>query len=252
MLEHVLGEDGAIECNETTLGGDKYVKIIKLCGPVADLESVTLADWCPEGYYVESSTLTPDGDGLGTLEIRCVECPGIDDTKILTTYRVEMTEVALDLIQHPDLKGNFAARAWLETDEAKRYDEVEDKFYYADKDGNLVEIKSEDLAAIRFCRAYMAGIRTFNRYYPVIERVSLYKKPKGMSGSGFGTFTGNPEFSSCGSFEAPPLELTGYAQTNWFKSKDSWAQSSDRTWTRTEQWTYTPEGSTGAYSWIYA
>lgn len=35
------------------------------------------------------------------------------------------------------------------------------------------------------------------------------------------------------------------------QSKDSWRENGNRTWTRTEQWTYTPEGSSGDHAWIY-
>lgn len=98
----------------------------------------------------------------------------------------------------------------------------------------------------------MAGIKTFNRYFPVIEEISTWSNPPGLSRSGKSFTGGTPTFSSdAGTYDDPPISLNGYPSGHWFKSKDSWAENENRTWTRTAQWTYTPESSSGNHAWIY-
>lgn len=228
--------------------GDSNTTVVTVRGRWEALKRVDPADYCPVGYAVSNRSLEPFCDGSGQLTVNCVD---VSDTSggepIRTTYRIDMVEVEYDLAQHPHLKEDAdQIIMWLATEESKRIDG--NAYKYADKDGELKPVTGK---AVKFCAAYMSGIRTFNRYYPVIEKLSTWKKPPGMSVSPNMSVSGNPAFSTAGNFETPPISLTGYAATGWYKSKDSWTQSANRSWQRTEQWTYTPEGSTGDHAWIY-
>ena len=37
----------------------------------------------------------------------------------------------------------------------------------------------------------------------------------------------------------------------YYKSGDGWTENENTTWQRKEEWTYTPESSSGAHAWIY-
>ncbi len=218
------------------------------------LEALTRAqieELVPSGYAFDSSQLTADGDGLGTLSIKCVLYDdSVSAAALRTTFKVDMAEVQYDLEDHPYLAGTprDECLCWLATDESARVSNG--TYYYADNDGSLTAITDEKV--IKFCDAYMAGIRTFNRYYPVIDRITVWSNPPGLSRSGNSFTGGTPTFSSgVGKYNNPPISLNGYPAGNWFKSRDSWSENQNKTWTRTEQWTYTPESSSGAHGWIY-
>jgi hypothetical protein len=163
----------------------------------------------------------------------------------------------MDLITHPAVTANDAALneciKWLATDEAERFDGS--NFYWKDQSGVLQPVNLQ--AALNFCAAWVHGIHTYNRYYPVINKESTYTRIPGLTmGSLTNKFSitgGTAAFSAdVGKFNAPDISLTGYASTGYFKSGDSYRTSGNKTWTRTEQWTWTPDGSTSAYAWIYA
>lgn len=250
-----LGQVGPVETGTTATTGDKDAKVVVIEGLYEDLEGLVaseeLASFVPEKYVCESKSLTPAENGLGRLSLNCIR---YDDylaeglSPVRTTFRIDMQEVQYDLEDHPSLKGvrNIVLK-WLATDEGIR--SSGDKFYY-DDDGSKKAIADD--SAIAFCKSYNAGIKTFNRYFPVIDKISIWKNPPGLVQNGRSFTGGKPEFSAgIGTFDEPPLELTGFGDKNWFKSKDSWSQNENRSWTRTEQWTYTPEGSEGEHAWIY-
>ncbi len=112
-----------------------------------------------------------------------------------------------------------------------------------------------DATAIKFCDAWMHGIKTFNRYFPVVEKISTYKRVPGLSLTG-ATITGGTVSSTnfggnIGTWNSPPITLSGFASTGFFKSKYDWTQDAKSSWTLTEQWVWTPDGSTSDYGWIY-
>lgn len=185
-----------------------------------------------------------------TLNCRAYDNPSAADlAPIRTTIEVNMEEVQYDLEDHPSLASvRNTILMWLATDESKRVDGSDYK--YTDKNGALKTVSGGN--ALKFCAAYMAGIKTFNRYYPVITKRSIWKNPPGLTRSGR-SFTGGslPFSANCGKFDTPPITLSGFAATNYFKSHESWVQNENKTWTRTEAWTYTPEGSSGSHAWIY-
>ena len=229
---------------------DKRSAVVTVEGPIAALKSADPEDFVPDGYTLDTSNVTPSGDGLGKLTINCVKYEeGTSFSAIRTTFRIEMQEVQYDLEDHPYLAdARSMILKWLATDEAQRFDG--NSYKYMDADGELKTVSGEK--ALKFCAAYMAGIKTFTRYYPVVEKISTWSNPPGLNMSGKSFSGGSPTFSSdAGKFSEPPISLNGYASTNWFKSKDSWAENENKTWTRTEQWTYTPESSSGSHAWIY-
>jgi len=247
----VLGTSAPVETKISKETRDREAAVVEAEGRYADLERANPANYCPSGMTVESSQVSSTVDGMGKLTIRCVKYEsGLDFSAVRTTFRVTMESVQYDLEDHPYLAGTPRSQIimWLATDESKR---VEGNIYkYEDKNGTLQTVDS--LCAQKFCAAYMAGIKTFNRYYPVIEKISVWKNPPGLNRNGRSFTSGSPTFSNnAGRYDAPPISLNGFASTNWFKSGDGWQENADKTWTRTEQWTYTPEGSSGNHDWIY-
>jgi len=246
----VLGSADPVVTGERKETSDRNVKVIEVEGLYSMLENEPPNAYCPSGYVVESSNVASTGDGMGKMTIRCVSYnEGASFNAERTTFRVDMQEVQYDLEDHPHLAtARGIILKWLATDEKKRVSG--NTYKYEDADGTLKDVN--DQLANKFCAAYMSGIKTFNRYYPVIEKISVYKNPPGLSMNGKSYTGGNPPFSSeVGRYNAPPINLQGFQSGNFFKSKDSWVQNADTTWTRTEQWTYTPESSSGNNAWIY-
>ncbi len=251
-----LGTGGGVRTGVTTEIADKNGKTVVFEGAVAELEGMSLDGKIPSGYVPVRSVLTPTGGGMGRLTVSCVayeEATVETSQPVRTTIEIEMEEVTYDLVDHPYLATvRETCRKWLATDEAKRVAVVgqDTKYYYTDKTGTEVEV--ENATALKFCKAYMAGIKSFVRYFPVIVRNSIYKNPPGLTRSERSFTGGSPKFSSdCGLFSTPPVSLSGYASTNWFKGGDRWRERGDTTWELQEKWTYTPDGSTGPHAWIY-
>ena len=248
-----LGTGGGVKTGVTTEIADKNGKTFTFEGTIAELEQMSLAGKIPDDFAPVRSVLAPTGGGMGILTVSCVkyEAGTLDDWAAeRTVIEIEMEEVTYDLVDHPHLdQCRMLCRKWLATDEAKRVDDNE-KYYYTDESGAPVEIV--DATALEFCKAYMAGIKSFVRYFPVIVRNSIYKNPPGLTRSERSFTGGSPKFSSdCGRFSTPPVSLSGYASTNWFKGGDRWRERGDTTWELQEKWTYTPDGSTGPHAWIY-
>ena len=217
------------------------------------LGSAEIAAFVPVGYAFESSQLSSTGDGMGKLTVKATlyDNPAASGlTPVRTTFRIEMLEVQYDLEDHPYLAGTYRdiCLKWLATDEAVRVSG--EKYYYTNENGEPHEIN--DARALKFIAAYMAGIKTFNRYYPVVEKISVYKNPPGLTMSGNSFTGGSPTFSEgIGTYDDPPISLNGYPSGHWFKSKDSWTEGENKAWTRTEQWTFTPQWGSDEHGWIY-
>lgn len=247
----VLGSATPVTTGVRKEKSDREATVVEVEGLYSDLEREVPETYCPQGFTVETSSLASTGDGLGKLTVRCVKYDnGFSFSSVKTTFRVDMQEVTYDLEDHPHVKSvRNTILMWLATAESKRVGVS--SYMYEDKDGYMQTIGNQ--LAIKFCEAYMSGITTFNRYFPVIEKISTWRNPPGMNMSGRSFTGGSPTFSNnVGKYDPPPLSLSGFAQSNyWFKSKDSWVQNADTTWTRTEQWTYTPESSSGQNAWIY-
>ena len=268
-----LGRDlstGSPKGLQTGLGvanGDTNAMVVTIEGPLSALEGIVPAQgathtdlsYIPTGCYVQTAQLRSDGQGGGVLTINCVN-PGSDSgtiTPTKVTYRLTMAEEQTDLIAHPVITASTTVvsicLAWLATDDSKKIDENGD-YQYAETDGTTYTPITDE-TAIKFCDAWMHGIKTFNRYFPVVEKISIYKRVPGLSLSG-ATITGGTVSSAnfggnIGTWNSPPITLSGFASTGFFKSKYDWTQNAKSSWTLTEQWVWTPDGSASAYGWIY-
>lgn len=253
-----LGADGAVKTGVTTEIADKTGKTVTAEGPISDVESLCEdpSSIVPEGFEPVRGVAAPTGGGMGRLTLSCVkyDAATVENAQpIRETVGIDMEEVTYDLVDHPSLAAcRDVCRKWLATDEAKRVVVVgqNTEYYYADETGR--EVKVENATALKFCNAYMAGIKSFVRYFPVVVKLSIYKNPPGLTRSGRSFTGGSPKFSdNCGTFDEPPVTLSGYPSTNWFKGGDRWQERGDTTWELTEKWTYTPDGSDGPHAWIY-
>lgn len=252
-ISHAIGSSNPVETGYNETVADKYSASVTVEGLLSDLKNLNPADYVPNGYDLDTSNIRSNGDGTGVLTVNCIsyESGGSGEWgPVRTTFRVEMSPVQYDLEDHPYLASCRAACVkWLATDESER---VSDAGLYQYRDGeNLVSIEPDNRAYL-FCEAIMAGIKNFVRYYPVIEKISIYKNPPGMARNGRSFSGGSPTFSAgIGGYNTPPLTLNGYPATNWYKSGDGWVENENTTWQRKEEWTYTRESSTGAHAWIY-
>lgn len=262
MSEPILkaGVPGPIETGREITKSDKDGVTVIVEGPYRDLMALgnqQIVGYAPAGYTVVSSRLSPAGNGMGELSIACVmyDNPGASGlAPVRSTFRIKMAAVQYDLEDHPYLKGTYRdiCLKWLATDEAVRVKQDGEDVEYCYTDENGEPHKINDERALKFCAAYMAGIRTFNRYFPVIDKISIWKNPPGLLRSNNSFTSGSPKFSAnMGRWEDPPISLNGFGSRHWFKSDDSWEENENKTWTETEQWTYTPETSNGDHSWIY-
>lgn len=242
--------------------GDAYTQTVIVTGPLSVLENAvpvqgddsTVCPWVPNGFFVRTARLTSQ-NGEGTITIECIN-PGADSAQtpaspILIQYQILMVEVQMDLIAHEKITANPAAvdecLKWLATDEASRIDG--ETFVWEAANGESGTVSNPE--AILFCKAWVHGIKTYNRYYPVIDKQSTYRRVPGLSMNGASVSGGKAKFSAdIGKFSPPDIQLDGYAQTGFFKSGDEFRQSG-KTFTRSEQWTWTPDGSDSEYAWIY-
>lgn len=276
-LDYKLGQNlstGTPKGVQTGLGksnADTNTLVITIEGPLSALEDMVPAQgathsdlsYIPTGCYVQSARLSSDGRGGGTITINCVD-PGSDSsqtpaTPTKITYRLTMAEEQTDLIAHPTITASQTILSmclkWLATDDAKKYNAETEEYQYDEGDG-ITFTPITDETAIKFCQAWMHGIKTFNRYFPVVEKISTYKRVPGLSMTG-ATITGGTVSSAnfggdIGTWNSPPITLSGFASTGFFKSKYDWTQNAKSSWTLTEQWVWTPDGSASDYGWIYA
>lgn len=277
-FSHKLGKNlstGTPKGVQTGIGvtnADESTMKIIIEGPIAMLQSIQPAQgavyssafpYIPnDGSYVQTSVLASDGRGGGTLTITCVN-PGGDSaqtpaapTKI--TYRLTMAEEQTDLIAHPTITETPSVLAmcvkWLATDDAKKMD-ASGNYQYDDSGNGTSFVEITDETAIAFCKAWMHGIKTFNRYFPVVEKISTYKRVPGLTLNGAtitgGTVTTTNFGGDIGKWDSPSITLSGFASTGFFKSKYDWTQNAKSSWTLTEQWVWTPDGSNSDYGWIY-
>lgn len=182
---HKAGSNEPQVTGEVSHVADKSSTVVTVEGLYSALKSADPEDYVPDGYTLESSTCSPSGNGLGKLTVNCLKYDSgsaSSFTPVRTTFRVDMAEVQYDLEDHPKLANvRDKVLAWLATDESERV--KDDKFYYHDAESDeALEITEEP--AKMFCAAYMAGIKTFNRYFPVVEKISVWKTLQASSSPG--------------------------------------------------------------------
>lgn len=251
-MTHVAGSNAPVVTNVTTTLVSKDQQIVEVEGPYADVVALAPAEYCPSSYTIEDAKVSSTGDGGGKMTILCVNY-GSDQSGarlLKTTWRVEMAEVSTNLKHHPHFQSNDAVRqidAWLNTDAADRFDD-QGNAQYVDAEGEKHPLTAP---ATDYVKAYVKGIETYNRYFPVVQKISTYSRLPGGTMSERSTTGGTATFSTCGTFDPPELSLQGYASAKFFKSGDAWQENNDRTWTRTQEWTWTPDKSADT-SWIYS
>ena len=254
-IEHVAGSTDPVVTNVSSSETDRKTTTVTIEGPRDLLESITdLSSYVPSGMNLKDKKITGDGSGFARIELFCIGYTADDATTIPThiTWRIEMSEVQTPLQCHPTIvTARKDIERWLATSAANRYD-AQGNPQWVDEEGTPHPLN--DNRVTKFVAAYNAGIETYNRYFPVVEKISNYNRLPGGSMSGNQTTGGNvSNFSAnIGKWNQPGLSLNGYASTGWFKSADSYAQGNNTVWTRTEQWTWTPDGSGSAHAWIYA
>jgi len=258
MATLVKGSSSPVETGISTSQGDRESVSVVVEGLYSDLKSLesTADQFLPSAYVYDGHTLASTGDGMGKLTVRGIvfQIGGMSFGPQRTTFEVDMQECVYDLEDHPhvaDVRKHCIK--WVSG--GCNYDDDQSLYFYLDESGSKVYINSqltqEYQTVVQFCNAYMAGIKTFTRYYPVIIKNSYYSNPPGINMTGKSFTGGTATFSQAGTFDNPPISLQGYSANHWFKSKDSWEEQANKSWRRVEQWTYTPETSSGSHAWIY-
>lgn len=251
-MEYVTGARGAIETGIQHENGDKDALLVFVEGPYSVVKSVNPANHVPDGYTLETSRTISTGDGGAKMTIRCVNY-GEDTASTApfkTTWKILMAEVTKKLENHPEVVGDRGIiLKWLDTPAAERMDR-EGNWQYKDAEGGHVTIEEE--GALKFIAAYNKGIETYVEYYPIIQKITYWKRLPGGSMNGRSTTGGNvSKFSVVGMWDAPELILNGYPNTNFLKSGDEWQENANEVWQRTEEWTFTPDKDEDT-EWIYA
>ena len=251
-MRRIKGNEGPYLTGKTHTKSVKESAVVEVEGILSDLRRLDPSDYCPSGMVVENSKVAPSGGGMGKMTINCIAYGSTDISTLpeRTTWKISMQEVQKDLKMHPDCVGDRAIiEKWISTDPDKRYDENGDP-QYEDSNGSLTPVTAE--GAKKYIGAYEAGIESYVVHYPVVEKLSYYKTLPGCSMSGNSTTSGTVKFSAnIDEFDIPAVKLQGFADTGWFKSGDDYQQRENLTWVRTEQWTWTPDGSDSDLAWIY-
>ena len=253
-MRKIAGQNGPYVTGKSTSKSDKEATVVKVEGDLVSLRALDPDAFCPAGMVVENSNVDPTSGGHGRLTIRCINYGqgDVSTTPTRVTWRISMAEVQTDLKRHPHFEGNDARgqiEAWLATDIDKRYDD-NDNPQYVQADGTPHPLTAP---ATDYVTAYEKGIENYVRHFPVIEKISYYKTLPGCSMIRNSTTSGKvSKFSAnIDTWDVPDVTLSGFANTGWFKSGDDYQQGNDLVWTRTEQWTWTPDGSNSETGWIY-
>ena len=254
-VEHVAGSTDPVVTSETTAVAETKTKVVTVEGPMELLDAIEdISEFVPGGYTYDTHKTDPTGDGFGKITIVCREFGEVasSGTPTRTTWKIQMAAVQKDLKMHPwCVEDRLIIEMWLNTDPIRRFD-ANGVPQYTDSKGTAHQIE-ENSGADFYVTAYMKGVETYNEYYPILQKISYYKRLPGVSMNGKSTTTGHvSEFSgNIGRWSVPGITLNGYGDTGWFKSGDDYAQDNSLKWTRTEEWTWTPEGSDGDLGWIY-
>ena len=256
-VEKILGDEDYAETGVSTQTSEEAKKhVVTVEGPYNTVKDLDPEDFVPSGLTLEDSNVETTGDGFARLVVRCTDFGEESSSGTLatrTTWKIEMACVQTDLKYHPTCVGDrLIIEMWLNTDPIKRFNPDNNSPQYVDSTGAVYPVAEE--GAQKYIKAYMKGIETYNRYFPILRKISYYKRLPGVSVNKKSTTSGTvSEFSDeIGMWDVPDVHLTGFANTGWFKSGDNYEQDNSLVWTRNEEWTWTPDGSgdedTG---WIY-
>lgn len=253
-MRKIAGQNGPYVTGKSSSKADKDACIVTVEGDLVSLRALDPDAVCPVGMVVENSNIDPTSGGHGKLTVRCINYGegDVSTTPTRVTWKISMAEVQTDLKRHPHFAGKDTRKqieAWLATDPDKRYDD-NDNPQYVQADGTPQPLTAP---ATDYVTAYEKGIESYIRHFPVIEKISYYKTLPGCSMTRNSTTSGTvSQFSgNIDKWDVPAVKLSGFANTGWFKSGDDYQQDNDLVWTRTEQWTWTPDGSDSETGWIY-
>lgn len=203
-------------------------------------------------WYVRTVDISREGANVGVMTLNCVYCPKGATTPYSVTWEVAMEEVQKALITHPMFRDEAEAieqiRGWERYRTISANATKSGGFYYMN---GAVEKKVEDEKALKYCHAVSEGIETYNLYLPVISKTSMYLRLPGVTyAPDSNSVTGGSVdcADKIGKFDTPDVKVDGVSGGKWFKSRDTYTQAADGSWTRTEQWTYTNDVK---HSWIY-
>lgn len=257
-VEHILGEDEGVETGASTVRSDDgNSSVVYVEGQLSVLEGITdLSAFVPDGMELVSSRVDPTDPGFGRISITCKDIgdgSAASFGAIHTTWRIDMVEEQTPLQQHPDIpkEDRIEIYKWLATDQIMRFNANGDP-QWVDENGNATPVAQP--YALKFVACYLRGIETFVRYFPVVQKISTYKRLPGATMNKTSTTGGTvSQFSAdLGTFDVPDLTLNGYANGGWFKSGDDYVSNPDNLkWTRTQEWRWTPDYNDSDINWIY-
>ena len=258
-IEHIIGETGGVETGASTVrsdDGDSSVVYVE--GPLSVLEGISnLSAFVPDGMELVGSRIDPTDPGFGRISITCKDIgdgSAASFGAIHTTWRIDMVEEQTPLQQHPDIpdEDRIEIYRWLATDQMLRFNKDTKAPQWVDENGTPTPVAQP--YALKFVACHLRGIETFLRYFPVVQRISTFKRLPGATMNKTSTTGGTvSQFSQdLGTFNAPDLNLAGYDSAGWFASGDNYVQSQgDLKWTRTTEWTWTPYYNDSDINWIY-
>lgn len=259
-IEKILGDEDAVETGASTVrndNGDSSVVYVE--GPMSVLEGITdLSSFVPSGMELVGSRIDPTDNGFGRMSVTCKDigdATSAGSQPTHTTWRIDFIEEMTPLQQHPSIPeiDRLEIYKWLATDTLKRFNPANNAPQWVDENGQATPVAQP--YAKKFINCYLRGVETFVRHFPVIQKISTYKRLPGASMNRTSTTGGNADqitpWSTIDKFDTPALHLSGYNNSGWFKNSDNYVQDQDQKWTRTEQWTWTPDYNDNDLKWIY-
>ena len=218
-------------------------------------------------YFVRTVEQSSDDGVTGYVTLTFVKCPNGKTEPFAISWEASMEEVQTPLINHPMLRKNGIIDElykWEDTSPGRRVGKDKEGnliFYYDETEysGTQIKLNRKKITNawnVAYCKAILGGIKTFNRYLPVITKTSTYLELKGIHyNDDHMPYRGQIEdFSgpdTIGHFDDPDIKIEGYKTGKkgvWFKSMDRYVINTDGTATRTESWVFTNDTSA---NWIY-
>lgn len=216
------------------------------------------------GYRIKTLACQREGGDVGKLRASLVYAQSTTEPFHIT-YNIDMQEVQKSLLSHPLFREHPESlqyiQLWNNTSPGTRVkwgsSREKDQFFYYDESSGYSSslIQITDTNAIKYCKAFVAGIETYNVYLPVVSKISLYlKAPPGLSQDDTThELSGTLQYSTnIGKWDDGfGFQIQGYDTTStqgWYKSKDRYVQNADGTWQREEEWVFTNDKT---HAWIY-
>ena len=259
-IEHILGEDKGVETGVSTVRSDDgNSSVVYVEGPLSLLEGISdLSAFVPDNMELIGSRIDPTDPGFGRISVMCKDIGDAASSSTSSpthvTWRIDMVEEQIPLQQHPNIpyEDRIEIYRWLATDPLNRFSKYGEP-QWVDENGMATTVGNPFARKFVFC--HLQGIETFIQHFPVIQKISTYKRLPGASMNKTSTTGGTASqitpWSTIDTFDVPELKLQGYQEKGWFKSGDNYVQEQSQKWTRTEEWTWTPCFNDDDINWIY-